>query len=68
MCSSDLEEVVEHRDGEKEVFSSDGLIAPLPESVGLSHKKEGSGGEYLFLAIPVLYYLLRAVLKDYLAD
>lgn len=39
------EEVVEHRDGEKEVFSSDGLIAPLPESVGLSHKKEGSGGE-----------------------
>ena len=29
---------------------------------------EAIGGEYLLLAIPVLYYLLRAVLKDYLAD
>ncbi len=26
------------------------------------------GGEYLLLGLPVLYYLLRAVLKDYLAD
>lgn len=29
---------------------------------------EAIGGEYLFLALPVLYYLLRAVLKDYIAD
>ena len=29
---------------------------------------EAIGGEYLLLALPVLYYLLRAVIKDYLAD
>lgn len=29
---------------------------------------EAIGGEYLLLGLPVLYYLLRAVLKDYLAD
>lgn len=29
---------------------------------------EAIGGEYLLLALPVFYYLLRAVIKDYLAD
>ena len=29
---------------------------------------EAIGGEYLLLALPVLYYLLRATIKDYIAD
>lgn len=39
------EEVVEHREGEEEIFSSDCLISPLLEGVGLSHKEKGDGGE-----------------------